>query len=134
MTAPSPASITSFPRAHEFNPVTFAIGRDRVDGYLAAVGDASDYGDSVPPLAAVALALDALQAEVSLPEGSLHTGQEVEHTGALLVGEPLTMNAWVAQRSERQGFVIMVLGFEISSSDGVGVQARTTIMAPAASA
>jgi hypothetical protein len=48
----------------------------------------------------------------------------------LLVNEALTLTARVAQRSERQGYVIAVLEFEVSSIDGTAVRARATIMAP----
>ena len=128
------ARITSFPRSHEFSPASFTIDGGRLRAYLDAIGDAGTYGDAVPPLCAVALGLEALQAEVELPEGSLHTGQEVEQSAALLADEALTMTARVAQRSERQGFVITVLEFEISTIDGVALRARTTIMAPGAQA
>ena len=134
MTSPAPASITSFPRGHEFPPVTFSLAPDRIAAYLAAIGDTNDYGGAVPPLAAVALGLEALQGEIALPEGSLHTGQEIEHAAALPAGEPLTMTLTmrgrIAQRSERQGFVITVIEFEIAGAVGPGIRARTTIMAP----
>ena len=74
----------------------------------------------------------ALQEQISLPEGSLHTGQEVEQLGRIREGEELTLSGRIAQRSERQGFVISVIEFEISGGDGAAVRARTTIMAPAA--
>ena len=72
----------------------------------------------MPPLAAVALGLAALQEQISLPEGSLHTGQEVEHVAAIRVDEALTLTGRIAQRSERQGFVISVIEFEIASTAG----------------
>ncbi len=134
MTSHAPASITSFPRGHEFLPVTFSLDEGRIAAYLAAIGDANDYGGTVPPLAAVALALEALQGEISLPEGSLHTGQEIEHAAALAAGELLTMSGRIAQRSERQGFVIAVMEFEIAGAAGTAIRARTTIMAPAGAA
>ena len=132
MTSTSPASIATFPRGHEFVPASFTIDAGRIAAYLDAIGDHGAYGDAVPPLAAVALALEALQSEISLPEGSLHTGQEVEHLAALAAGEPLTMSGRVAQRSERQGYVISVLELEVASAAGIAVRARATIMAPAA--
>jgi hypothetical protein len=131
MTLSPAANITSFPRAHEFHPVSFAISREQVRAYTAAVGDSNDYGDTIPPLAALALALEALQHEVRLPEGSLHTGQEVEHEATVLVERPLTLSGRVAQRSERQGYVITVLELEISAGGSVAIRARSTIMAPA---
>lgn len=132
MTSTTPASISSLARGQELSPAHFTIARDRITAYLEAIGDRGDYGHAVPPLAAVALALEALQAEISLPEGSLHTGQEVEHIGALHAGDPLTMTGRVAQRSERQGYVISVLELEVVGAAGIAVRARATIMAPAA--
>jgi hypothetical protein len=132
MTSLSHASISALPRGHEFEPASFTLTHNAIDAYLHAVGDATDYGGQVPPLAAVALGLAALQTQISLPEGSLHTGQEVEHERAAHAGDSLRLTGRVAQRSERQGFVISVLEFEISCDDGVAVRARTTIMAPGA--
>jgi hypothetical protein len=130
MTSPARTSISAFPRGHEFAAVQFVLTADRARAYLDAVGDANDYHDAVPPLAAVALGLNALQELIALPEGSLHTGQEVEHSAAVRAGEALTLTGRIAQRSERQGFVISVIEFEVSTAAGVAVRARTTIMAP----
>ena len=132
MTSGSRTSISAFPRGHEFPAARFAIGADAIAAYLRSVGDHGDYRGCVPPLAAVALGLSALQAHISLPDGSLHTGQEVEQTGPVPEGEDLTLTGRIAQRSERQGFVISVIEFEISGSGAAAVHARTTIMAPAA--
>jgi hypothetical protein len=132
MTSNSHASISSLPRGHEFEPAQFALSPAAIDSYVRAVGDVTQYGDRVPPLAAVALGLAALQAQIALPEGSLHTGQEVEHQRAARAAAALRLTGRVAQRSERQGFVISVLEFEISDEEGVAVRARTTIMAPGA--
>ena len=134
MTSIPRTNITAFPRAHEFSPAAFTLSAERVAAYLAAVGDRNDYGATIPPLAAVALGLEALQTEIELPEGSLHTGQEVEHVSALAGGETLTMTGRIAQRSERQGYVICVIEFEIAGPSGVAIRARSTIMAPAAAA
>ena len=133
MTSAARTSISALPRGHEFQPISFTLPRQAVAAYLRAVGDVNDYGEAVPPLAAVALGLTALQDVISLPEGSLHTGQEAEHLTALRAGEPLSLSGRIAQRSERQGFVISVIEFEIAGPEGVGVRARTTIMAPGAS-
>lgn len=130
MTSPARTSISAFPRGHEFPAVQFVLTAERSRAYLDAVGDANDYGDTVPPLAAVALGLNALQEQIALPEGSLHTGQEVEHAAAVRAAEALTLTGRIAQRSERQGFVISVIEFEVSTAAGVAIRARTTIMAP----
>jgi hypothetical protein len=130
VTATAQTSISAFPRGHEFPAVTFSLSTDEVRAYLAAVGDAKDYGNTVPPLAIVASGLNALQQQIALPEGSLHTGQEVEQCGLVCAGEPLTLTGRIAQRSERQGFVISVIEFEVSAAAGVAIRARTTILAP----
>ncbi len=134
MTSPPRTSISAFPRGHEFSSATFQLDRHAVRAYLAAVGDANDYGDEVPPLAAVALGLNALQQQIALPEGSLHTGQEVEHSAVVRAGEALTLTGRIAQRSERQGFVISVIEFEVANAGGIAIRARTTIMAPGVAA
>ena len=134
MTSIARTSISDFPRAHEFAQSSFTLTTAEVAAYLAAIGDTNDYGDGIPPLALVALGLRALQETISLPEGSLHTGQEVEHESVVLAGAELTLKARIAQRSERQGYVISVIEFEISGDAGVAVRARATIMAPAVAA
>jgi len=132
---PSPrTSISSFQRGHEFPAARFAVDEARIAAYLRAVGESGSYEGHIPPLAAVALGLGALQEHIALPEGSLHTGQEVEHLASLRAGDELTLIGRIAQRSERQGFVISVIEFEISSGGEPAIRARTTIMAPAVAA
>lgn len=132
MTSSARTSISDLPRGHAFAAATFVLNEQRVGAYLAATGDGGAYGESVPPLAAVALGLAALQEQLSLPDGALHTGQEVEHLSELRSGSELTLRGRVAQRSERQGFVISVIEFEIGQREATAIRARTTIMAPAA--
>ena len=132
MTSSARTSISALSRGHEFAPATFALSPGQLAAYLAATGDLPRYGDALPPLAAVALGLAALQEQLSLPDGALHTGQEVEHLAVLPSGGTLTLTGRVAQRSERQGMVISVIEFEIAGTAGPAVRARTTIMAPAA--
>src|SRR5574338_1287279 len=117
MTSSARTSISDLPRGHAFAAATFVLDAQRVGAYLAATGDGGAYGASVPPLAAVALGLAALQEQLSLPDGALHTGQEVEHLSELRAGSELTLRGRVAQRSERQGFVISVIEFEIGERD-----------------
>lgn len=133
MTPPTKTPVSALPKGYEFAQVEFTVEKRDVAAYLAAVGDSTPYGDAVPPLAAVALALQALQEQVALPEGSLHTGQEVSHHAIVEAGEPLMMRGRVGMRSERQGFVISALDYEILRGGETLISARTTIMAPAAS-
>jgi hypothetical protein len=134
MTAPARTSITALPKGHEFAPVSFSISREQAAAYLEATGDTADYGDAVPPLAIVALALGALQEQLSLPSGALHTGQEVTHEAEARTGAPLTLGGRVAMRSERQGFVATAIDYEVTDGSTRVLSARTTIMAPGESA
>jgi hypothetical protein len=131
MTQSSRTPISALPRGHVYGASRFSLGAETVAAYLAAVGDRGAYGEHVPPLAATALGLASLQEQLSLPDGSLHTGQEVEHLAPIPAGAPLSLRGRVAQRSERQGFVITVIEFEIMHDDATALRARTTIMAPA---
>ena len=134
MSLPTRTPVTALPRGHTFDSVNFAITTQQAAAYLAAVGDRTDYGDALPPLAIVALALKALQEHVALPEGALHTGQEVAQHAIARPGETLTMHANVGMRSERQGFVITALDYEVSNDGGLVLSARSTIMAPGTAA
>ena len=99
MTSTARIAVSTLPKGHEFTPASFVVDAERAAAYLRAVGDAGSYDGAVPPLAAVALGLAALQEQISLPEGSLHTSQEVEQTGEIRVDEPLTLSGRIAQRS-----------------------------------
>lgn len=131
MTPDARTSISAFPRGHEFPEASLALNAVDVRAYLDAVGDRNDYAGVVPPLCAVSLALNALQEHIALPEGSLHTGQEVEHTAVVPMGQPLRLSGRIVQRSERQGFVISVIEFELMAASTPLLRARSTIMAPA---
>lgn len=133
MTTTPRTSISALARGHEFPPAAFTLSASDVKAYLAATGDRGDYREAAPPLAVVALGLQALQNHLFLPEGSLHTGQEVEHVAPVRVSTDaaLTLTGRVAQRSERQGYVISVIEFEVAWAGAPCVRARSTIMAPA---
>jgi hypothetical protein len=130
MTASARIAISALPKGHEFQPTGFELSAAEVAAYLDAVGDANDYQGIVPPLAAVALGLAALQQQIALPEGALHAGQEVDHLASVHAGQLLTLTGRVAQRSERQGMVVSVLEFEIAAAGAFAIRARTTILAP----
>jgi hypothetical protein len=125
-------AISSLPRGHELAPATFRLTDETIASYLGACGDVGVYASSAPPLAAIALGLAALQEQLALPDGTLHTGQEVEHLAPIPANSVVSLTGRIAQRSERQGFVISVLEFEVLHEDAIALRARATIMAPAA--
>jgi hypothetical protein len=130
----APPAISALPRGHEFPPVDFTVPAVRVESYLDAVGDDGAYDGAIPPLAPVALAFAALQQWVSLPDGTLHVGQEVEQLAPVSPDTTLQLMTRIAQRSERQGFVVSVIEMQIVAGDATAIRARATIMAPGAGA
>jgi len=128
MASTARTDIFTLPRGHEFAPAPLAITPAQVHAYLRAVGDPSDYGDTVPPLALVALALQALQEQFVLPPGTLHSGQEVEHAGVAEAGEELTLRGRIAQRSERQGVVLCSVEYEIARGEETVIRAKSTVV------
>jgi hypothetical protein len=132
VTSASRTSISDLPRGHELASSRFTISDAEVAAYLSAVGDETSYRQAIPPLAIVALALRSLQEQISLPDGALHTSQEVEQFAVARAGEPLTLTGRIAQRSERQGMVISVIEYEVAADGRTIVRARTTVIAPGA--
>lgn len=99
---------------------TFVLDADTVEGYVEAVGDRSIatrpavLRDLVPPMAVAAISLRGVVEDLSIPGGTLHTGQELEFKRAVRVGETLECRATVAQHSVRGGrhFVAVRLSVE----------------------
>jgi hypothetical protein len=133
MASSAPTDIFTLQRGHEFAPVQLDISPAEVESYVRAVGDANDYGGTVPPLAVVALALQALQQQFELPDGTLHSGQEVEQLAVTRAGERLVLRGRIAQRSERQGVVLCTVEYDVARGDETVVRARSTIVTAAAS-
>jgi hypothetical protein len=137
--------IRDLAKGYEFPSFSVALDPADVRRYLEAVEDTSEvyYEDTsaapqdrlpvlAPPLGVAALVLKALLEQLRLPEGALHTGQELEFRGELPADARLACRAHIAQRSELRGAVISVIEFEIAEERGDGSPAivgRTTIMA-----
>ena len=128
MASTARTDVFTLARGHEFAPVSLVISSAQVEAYLQAVGDLHDYGGTVPPLAVVALALQALQEQFALPPGTLHSGQEVEHVGVARPGERLTLRGRIAQRGERQGVVLCAVEYDVARGDEPIVRAKSTIV------
>jgi hypothetical protein len=135
MAAPARTSLIALPKDHRFPATALQLTKADAGRYLAAVEDGNavylDHG-LAPPLAIAARALGALLEAIELPDGTLHTGQEIETRAALPLDAPLTMRGRVAQRSERAGMVICVLELEVSleGEDEPALVGRTTVLAP----
>ncbi len=114
-------------------PIVFAATSEDVRAYLDATGESPAlWGETVPPLALGALALAGLMAEMPLPPGALHAGQEFEFLGAVAHGQRVEARVTVAQQSERQGSNIVVFASELRCGERAVLRGRTTVMAPVA--
>lgn len=137
MSAPARALLSDLPKGHRFSEQTFDLTAEGVSRYLKAVGDANAvYVETglAPPLAVGARALGALLAAIELPDGLLHTGQEVEAHARAPIGATFSLNGRVAQRTERAGVIVSVIEFEVrpAGSADIALSGRTTVVAPAA--
>lgn len=116
---------------------TFPIDRDAVEKYVAAVRDQSGIFDItesspiVPPMAVAAFALRGVLEDLGIPNGTLHTGQEIAFTGTVSIDETLSCIAKVAQNSVRAGFRFIGVGMDVRDrSDSQVMTAKSTIMVP----
>ena len=114
--------------------MTFSLGRPEVEAYLEAVGDGAfrESGlKSVPPVAAAAFALRALLSTFRLPDGSVHTGEEVDFARSLQVGETLRCESTVVQSSDRTGYRFSTVEQRLLGEDGqVVLTSRAMLMSP----
>jgi hypothetical protein len=105
-----------------------------VDQYTSAVDDRAirSLGEGlVPPMALATQAIRALIEASPLPEGTLHAGQEVSFERAVRIGETMVVNARIASRGERAGWVLMSVDFEALAGGQSVMTARGTISFPA---
>jgi hypothetical protein len=131
-------SLASLDKGFRFTPFRLDLDPAAVRRYLNAVSDSSqvyDDGASVsltPPLAIAAFALREMLAQVELPAGAVHSGQEIGSFRAIPVGSTLHCEAVVSQRSVRAGWVAIVVDFEASDPAGGPVlfSARTSVLSP----
>ena len=129
-----PAVLTDLAAGHVFPAIAFSVDAEQARAYRAAAGDSLGlYDDAgvVPPLAVAALALGALLEHVSLPPGTLHTGESLSFKAPVPSGAALECRATLALRSQRSGWIVSVLDTEISHNGAVAVTARATVLSPA---
>jgi hypothetical protein len=129
-------TLTDLPAGHIFESTSFVVSAEVARAYRLAAGDAQDSayaeaGHAVPPLAVAALALGALLREVTLPPGSLHASESIEHHAAVPEGSTVECRARLAQRSVRAGYVWSILETELSVGGAAAVSARATVLSPA---
>ncbi len=130
----APDPLTALTRGATFPPMTFHLERAEVEAYLDAVGDRAfrESGlTSVPPVAAAAFALRALLATFHLPDGSVHTGEEVDFLRPLRTGEALRCESAVTGSSDRAGYRFSTVEQRLLDEDGQAVlTSRAMLMSP----
>ena len=103
--------------------------------YAAAVGDANAlYAQEglVPPMAVAALVMAEAMDAVSLPAGTVHTGQELTFSRPVAVGAAVRCSATVAANSVRRGTRFLTLDLRGERDGGAAVEGRAALAIPEA--
>ncbi len=105
---------------YQFPEVGYRLAPELVAAYLGAVEDAVNYvdGERVPPLAVAALAMASLSEFVDMPDGSIHTQQEVTFHAPVRVGDRIICRSWVSQKRERGRFNLMAVDLSVLDATG----------------
>lgn len=112
---------------------SLVVSQDEVEEYLGVIPDnATEYIDYqiVPPLALVAFALARAMRTLSLPAGTIHTGQEAHFSTGIKIGDLSRCLIQIEQNSVRNGFRFVKLRLSVSDKAGEGVQAITSLAIP----
>lgn len=130
-----PPRLDTLPKGHQMSPSTFELSPQWVREYTAAVEDeaigALD-GGLVPPMAVAALAVRSLLQRAELPPGAIHFGHDMAFRRPVHVGERLAVQARVASRGERQGWLLMRIDLSLEGEDhGPVMSAQATVAMPA---
>ncbi len=130
-----PPRLDTLSKGHQMPPSTFELSPEWVREYVAAVEDEAIGtldGDLAPPMAVAALAVRSLLEGAELPPGAIHVGQEMTFLRPLRAGERLAVQARVASRGERQGWVLMGIDLNVDDeSRGQVMTGRATVTMPA---
>ena len=120
-----------------YPPATYAVGREKIREYAAAVGEESPlhsdveaareagYGDVVaPPMFAVVYSAPVMAPAIFDPEVGInfatmvHGGQEFEWGAPVVAGDEITTTATVKDISERNGMGFYVFETVSTNQDG----------------
>jgi hypothetical protein len=121
----------------ELSDKSYVLDAQTVERYIGAVGDGSgiykptDDRAIVPAMAVAALGLRGIVADLGIPEGTVHAGQELEFSGAVRVGDALRCRAVLSQNAVRGETRLVSL--RLTVEDGAGRQVmtgKTTLLVP----
>ena len=109
------------------------VTEEMADAYVRAVGDDCPlYAEEgvAPPMAVAALVMAEAMDAVSLPAGTVHTGQELTFSRAVAMGSAVRCSATVAANSVRRGTRFLTLDV-LGALDGmVAVEGRAALAIP----
>ena len=111
------------------------ITSSMADAYICAVGDeCSLYADEglVPPMAVAALVMAQAMEAVSLPAGTVHTGQELTFSRPVAADSAVRCSATVAANSVRRGTRFLALDLRGELDGAAAVEGRATLAVPEA--
>lgn len=114
---------------------TWEITPDAVREYLSAVGnDLPVYRASgkAPALMLAARVVGRLLERLSLPDGAIHSLQDVETMRAPRIGSRVSAVAQVEPVRERSGMRFLTVSYTVADGDSPVLRGRATLLLPAA--
>ncbi|MDE2836103.1 MAG: MaoC family dehydratase [Chloroflexota bacterium] len=111
------------------------ITASMADAYTRAVGDeCALYAEEglVPPMAVAALVMAEAMEAVSLPAGTVHTGQELTFSRPVTVDSAVRCSATVAANSVRRGTRFLTLDLRGELDGQPAVEGRAALAVPEA--
>jgi len=123
----------------ELSDKSYVLDAQTVERYIGAVGDGSgiyqpaDDRPIVPAMAVAALGLRGIVADLGIPEGTVHAGQELDFSAVVRVGDALRCRAVLSQNAVRGETRLVSL--RLTVEDGAGRQVmtgKTTLLMPGA--
>lgn len=132
-------TITNTDTDAELDLGCWEVADGEVRQYLAAVGDALPiYLDAgiAPPLLLAARVVGRLLELLSLPNGTIHSLQDVETVNPPAIGARVSARAIIDPMRERAGMRFLTVNYCVTDADsGADLQrGRTTVLLPAADA
>lgn len=113
------------------------VTEDRVRRYLEAVGDEHRvYFDHslAPPVAMTAWALGAILDKLALPDGAIHSSQELEILGGAKFPGAYRVTADLGKPRQRGNLVFLTVSYSLADTEGRLVQrGKSTVLSPAQS-
>ena len=125
----------------ELSDKSYVLDAQTVERYIGAVGDGSgiyqpaDDRPIVPAMAVAALGLRGIVADLGIPEGTVHAGQELEFSASVRVGDALRCRADLSQNALRGETRLVSLRLTVEDGSGRQVMSgKTTLFMPGGAA